>query len=121
MMARQARLLLTVPFIRQANIAPVLTSLDSTVTVQMVHNQIPGLDNFLSGNLLSTSYENDTCTVRLSNQTLESVHIAMIYLNMKGAKTEVVYSSNGFEYTSPDANTPFHFAARSSDINYFQY
>ncbi len=85
--------LLTVPLTLSIIASPNVTSLDDTVTVQVVHSQWPEIfDNFLVNIVLSNSYEQDNWTVRLLNETLVPVNILGMTLDLKGDKTGVDYS-----------------------------
>lgn len=85
--------LLTVPLTLRISASPNVTSLDDTVTVQVVHSQWPEIfDNFLVNIVLSNSYEQDNWTVRLLNETLVPVNILGMTLDLKGDKTGVDYS-----------------------------
>lgn len=92
--------LLTVPLILSVSASPNVTSLDDTITVQVVNNQWPQVvDESLVNIVLSNSYEQDTWRVRLLNQTLSPVNILSMTLDLKGEKTGVDFS--------PDPNETF--------------
>lgn len=85
------------------NVLPALGA-NTTVSIQVVHNQVPWLDDFFVSLFMPDSFKRDDWQIQLDNQTPATVNVTNVTVVMHGVNNNVVLASNEAQVSCPSTH-----------------